>query len=321
MTITTTGNPLAAATATLRVAGAAIIAVGLSGCGDDDDGGAIDAALSADDGGEGDAATGADASTGDAARSDAARSDGGDDLPDAAVPDGDGGAAPPLLASVLVGEGEQFGMTYGFVRAVVGTEPLFQPVIPLGGGCAIVSETEGGHSAGTIGIAGAKVPIAMTPSGAPFYSYEPPEVPGDIVDPGDLLTISATGAEVPAFSGMVTVPAPVAGFTPPAEVSRTADLPLEWEAAGANGMLIILIALGRGDATQIFCSTDDDGSFTVPAAALGEVPADAIEGILLLMRRNVNLFPAPGPGPGDADAAVELWGVMISATGPLTLSP
>jgi hypothetical protein len=139
------------------------------------------------------------------------------------------------------------------------------------------------HSAGVITITGGAQTVTFTPdaSGAyPVYSNQS----AGLWSGGETITVTATGAEVPAFSASATAPAPVQ-ITQPAKVpagtvvmfDRTQDFPVSW-VPGSGGELHAMVVVNSQTAgeyqRQIDCAFQATaGSGVIPVAALTMLPA------------------------------------------------
>src|SRR5258705_8882731 len=130
----------------------------------------------------------------------------------------------------------------------------------------------------------------------PPVTYSDGNPPNDLFTPGATLTISAAGeaAGVPAFTGDVITPGPLANVTFPASISRGATPTIVTYTAGTSDEVWgWVLALGAGGGTDlVFCRTTDTGSFTFPAAALGMIPAADAQGLMILWRTNANSVTA-----------------------------
>ncbi len=175
------------------------------------------------------------------------------------------------------------------------------------------------YSAGTITVTGANLsPLTLAPSGAaPNVTYAPTVTPPvDLIDPADVLDISASGGTIPAFSGTVTVPGTIAGWTTPGTVDRSLDFATTWTAGSATHawVMIQLIDSGTGDLAILLCETNDDGAYTVPQEAVALLPTtyDIVFAMLWRMNETV-VFPT--------DATVFLWTGLVVSSDVLTYLP
>ena len=138
--------------------------------------------------------------------------------------------------------------------------------------------TAGSHSAGTITVTGAALPVSITPgTNGTYTGFMANQV---LFNGGETLTVAASGAEVPAFMKSVTVPGK-ATITSPAKppsaspylmITRASGFTLSW--TGGSGKLFVSLDGGTNRSTRIQCKFDASaGSGTVPADALMKLPA------------------------------------------------
>lgn len=172
------------------------------------------------------------------------------------------------------------------------------------GACAYYScpmQTQpNGVSAGTITISGPwlTTPVTMTPMGGTNAYQYTSSSPGFTA--GQTLTVTASGAAVPAF-GPVSVVAPqVTQLTTPAlapdggttVVPTGADLVVTWS-GGQPGAMMLFEAVGSNGTDYTYCSWNgSDGQGTVPAATLA--PFSGQSGYLIYGQQNTTSFSA-GP--------------------------
>lgn len=196
----------------------------------------------------------------------------GKSSPDAANPDGPPPDAAPDAPALR---------SDGFIVLSEGTDDtdvdaVFAPNTPFGlatgsnGACAAYNAPiDEGYSAGTIEITGTTAPITLTPTGtAPNVSYNDGEPPQDIFAPGAAISIEASGGDVAAFTANLTAPTALAGYTPPATISRANGATLTWTAGSGTGVWVIMVA----EETIVLCKVPDSGSYTLTPANLALVP-------------------------------------------------
>ena len=129
-------------------------------------------------------------------------------------------------------------------------------------------------SAGTITITGPATPVTLAPTGEkPSVVYAPAifPVPADETS----LAMSATGADFPAFTADGLVPARIAGFTPPASLSRGSGYTAAWDTAGAGWRFRIEIVANPTSPSELYvmtCDVPDSGTYEIPAAAFALFP-------------------------------------------------
>jgi hypothetical protein len=171
--------------------------------------------------------------------------------------------------------GAQF---YASATTIPTSCPQGQPVGP----CLVYpqcanSGTVPGVSAGTLSLTGSEwsagsTSLALRSDG----TYDTP-LQQTLFSPGTTLTVSATGGDAPAFSGLaidspstvtVTTSAP-GGF---GAISTTADLPIQWTGGQAGAQLTVTFSemtIGPEAPTTISCTFDASlGQATIPQAAL-----------------------------------------------------
>lgn len=169
--------------------------------------------------------------------------------------------------------------------------PLFDGPDASGGGCNFYNApNETGLSAGPIDVTGTSAPIMLVPSSASppvMYSPMPNPPPADLFAPGDSITMTAAGSEVPAFTGSVVAPAVIEGAAFPAAVSRATGGTVTWTARTADEMWLWLAAPSQaGTIDLLWCRMPDSGSFAIPPAGVALFPASATSVGFILWRVN-----------------------------------
>lgn len=157
-----------------------------------------------------------------------------------------------------------------------------------------------GVSAGTITISGPwlTTPVTMTPmSGSNAYQYTSSS-PGYTA--GQTLSVTASGAAVPAFGPETVVAPDQTQLTSPAiatdggttTVPTTADLQITWS-GGQPGATMLLEAGGSSNSAYTYCTWNaSDGQGTIPAAVLA--PFAGQSGYLVYGQYDATSFSA-GP--------------------------
>lgn len=228
------------------------------------------------------------------------------DAPPADDPDAALDAAPiERDGIVIVSEQIQGDGSTTNVQVTMSEGALFGGANATAGDCAFYPQADDtGVSAGVITVTGTTAPITATPGGAPpAVSYDAGELPDDLFEDGATLTITAAGADVPAFTGSVVAPAALAGVALPTEVSRAAPPTITWTAGAADEMWIWMLGLGGGGHPRLlWCRVPDSGSYAVPADAVALLPTAVTQGIVVLWRT--------GATPVTAGA----WTVELVAT-------
>jgi hypothetical protein len=134
------------------------------------------------------------------------------------------------------------------------------------------------RSAGVITVDGAKVPITLTPA-MPTPGYPPFQSPMPLWSGGETITVTAAGADVPAFTAHATAPARVTVTAPAAgmlTLPRSADLTVTWTNGGAGEVHLTLDADPSAplQGSSLDCRFPSSaGTATVPSAALQLLPA------------------------------------------------
>ena len=107
----------------------------------------------------------------------------------------------------------------------------------------------------------------------------------DVVEPGEEVTITAEGAEVPAFTATALAPADLdSSLSCGLDLASGQDLELSWEPVSAPGTvtLEIIAVYHAGNGPMIRCDSPEDGSIVIPAALLDaylphQTPAEVIQ--------------------------------------------
>ena len=130
------------------------------------------------------------------------------------------------------------------------------------------------HSAGTITITGAKLPITLTPLADMTYETYRTEA---LFSGGETLNASATGADILSFAGTVTAPAriTITAPAPPGTDAITIDRAKPFHATwtGTTAGKVVLRFSGPTGATLACSYAASAGAADVPASALAVVPA------------------------------------------------
>ena len=168
----------------------------------------------------------------------------------------------------------QFEFYANFTTASSQTEGC---TVTTSNGCALydcqTTGTSQGVSAGTLTLSGGSIgaPIPVTPDSTEAYQYE---TSGLLFSPGQTLTVSASGATVPAFGPIsVLAPASASLLLPkaPYTVDLKQNLAVQW-AGGAAGSEFILEGLSDSSESYFLCQWDAaPGSSIVPAAIVSGV--------------------------------------------------
>ncbi len=174
--------------------------------------------------------------------------------------------------------------------------------------------SEASTSAGTIDVKGGSKPaLTMTSDGkrsyAGFSSSGPRWVPGDMID------VTAAGAEVSGFGAALVFPSRVELTGPPDYVAKKDPIPVDWRAGLAltwkPGVGRVWLHLSQGDPelrkrTDIECETDNSaGTFTIPSEALA-----TLEGTRDTKTANASLQVA---GRARVELTVGTYHVIVEA--------
>jgi hypothetical protein len=125
-------------------------------------------------------------------------------------------------------------------------------------------------SAGTLELSGSGDPLQLVPDATGTYRA----TASAAWDPGTSLTITASGGAVPAFTDQLFPPPPFVYDQTSAELAAAIagdnDVVLTWNPTSA---LHVWVGVTAGDA-ELSCSfRGDDGTGTIPGAALATLPA------------------------------------------------
>ncbi|HEY1696068.1 MAG TPA: hypothetical protein VGG39_28070 [Polyangiaceae bacterium] len=234
--------------------------------------------------------SGGGASSGGAGSSGGTGSSSGSGSGGASSSGGSGGGAPgsQIVFTQCLGAGCGYGSTgpvFWFWAGFFETTPL-TCTSRAAGACTVstCSAYQGDYdSAGTLAIAGGSIPAGTTvDTGEVFDSYAPASQGGTLFTPGQALTVSASGATVPAFGpqsvtapGTIAVTAPTwAGGSSPT-ISASSDLALAWT-GGQSGATVTFSLTAANQTSRssmvLSCAWDaTSGAGTVPHALLGQM--------------------------------------------------
>jgi len=171
--------------------------------------------------------------------------------------------------------------------------------LPQDGGFPVVP------SAGNITVKGGKLGptgVTLTPNAWGAYQGEP--VLSQLFASEDTLTLEATGAEVPAFSGQsvkapsdIQVTAPAFSNLGSTKFPRDSDLDVVWTGASFGDVLVTVTSVHmRVRAVTLSCTFQgSSGSATIPTTALGKldrVDGNTITGAIGILPRTEARFNA-----------------------------
>ncbi len=129
-------------------------------------------------------------------------------------------------------------------------------------------------AAGAMSFSGFPGPVQAAPSNGDPYAYVPPTASGTLWSAGQILQVSATGGEVPAFQASVPFPAKLAITSPVSlsSLSKSAGLSLSWQPANDDVSVFFSELTGSGEIVDISCAvTPPSTGFTLTAAMLTDV--------------------------------------------------
>lgn len=172
----------------------------------------------------------------------------------------------------------------GFIFAPDGTEAVYTATTL--GSCEVrlytamsTMGTPTSVDAGVITITGGKVPVTLTPNAMSAYPVVS-DGANDLFDGGEMITITAAGGTIPAFTGTLLASVGVDVTLPleppnkgPLPVDRTSDLVFTWNNGGPGDVILFL---NDGLGTRVGCTfSSAAGKGTVPKAALAKLSAGA----------------------------------------------
>jgi hypothetical protein len=179
---------------------------------------------------------------------------------------------------VAINEGINFdGDPQAFVRAVFGNNPVWGTVAAIDGRCTSFRDAPmEGYSAGAVAVSGTTSALAIMPSGtSPHVAYTTTSAPpADLFESGATITVSAAGAEFPAFSATLVAPSPIEPAVPDA-LSRSTDTTIRWNAGSGPTVWIDLLGIDfvANQSRLVQCEVPDTGSYTLTPSNLALLPA------------------------------------------------
>jgi hypothetical protein len=235
---------------------------------------------------------------------------------DSKVSDAPADAPVARESQVAVVEGASTHGDHAQISVTVADGSVYGSVLGSDGPCTHYAGDSDGinYSAGTVTVTGTTVGYTVTPSGSPpdvYYTTSPMEsLP--LFASGATISISATGSsDFPAFSGTVTAPAQIAGFTAPSTVSR-AGYAAHWTAAASGPKIwLVLVGIHGSQSSVLVCRVDDTGSFTVPSSSFALFPTVYDQVDVAIARVSETLLTSP---------AVSLVGATEQVTNPVALT-
>jgi hypothetical protein len=136
-------------------------------------------------------------------------------------------------------------------------------------------------SAGTITISGLDEPVSMAPTGSGPGLYAPiASHTNSLFSAGESVTISATGAVVPAFTANLVAPSLIDLQSPAVTndtgltLDRSADLTVVWSGGGFGTVAVDFVDSAH---TSVGCTfPSSDGTGTIPKAALAALVPEGV---------------------------------------------
>lgn len=174
-------------------------------------------------------------------------------------------------------------------------------------GAADPGAANSGASAGAIVVSGGTSAVRLVPSGG---SYAAVTAQTKLWNGGESLTITADGAEVPAFTLRATAPSFVTVTTPvfPAAggsvvVARSGAFAVSWTGGSAGSVSANVGAVTATTSTSITCTFPaSSGAGSVPASLLAELPSSPTSAYVSIT------------GAASATAVVGGWDVRTTLT-------
>ena len=156
-------------------------------------------------------------------------------------------------------------------------------------------------SAGDIVVTGARVGLTLRPV-EPYLYYETvwatEPADGDLFAGADLLTATAAGGAVPAFTVSTRgVDALVTDLPCPLDLTPGADLEVTWTAGGGDDRVIFSLQSGNHGIqfSSVVCATADDGHVLVDGSLIDAFLADFHPVQLWILRREREGAAVAGP--------------------------
>jgi len=218
-----------------------------------------------------------------AAGSDAGTNDAASDAP---IPDA---GFKSSLSFEGFGQGTFFGSFYANAQqATGGCQQTSSGACTVSSCAAVGPQTLASAGTLTLTVNGSSV-ATSTPNvqGGGYYMTSPL-----VFAPGDVLGVSGSGADVPAFATRtITAPSKIAVATP-SVISTSQDLTLTWTGGESDAKVIIGIARGAfNGSTSVSCTFDATaGTGTVPKAQLASMQSGVLTGNLTVGQQRTTTF-------------------------------
>lgn len=204
-------------------------------------------------------------------------------VPDSRAPDAALDAPPEAKeGQVIVAEAHspiEISTAFGMLM----DGPLFSPTATADDCLTMPNMSAASLSAGSITITGTttSLTLAQEDPGDVYTTSTLP--PADLFAAGATLTVTATGDTVPAFTGTVVAPEPLADVVFPASLSRASSADVTWTADSGSAVWVFVNSATETEGA-ILCRTTDAGSFTLTPAALAILPATLTSVSILVYR-------------------------------------
>lgn len=199
--------------------------------------------------------------------------------PDGGSPDGSSSGGTISGGDFLIGEdtlvGSASDVYAGGLFALYPANGTCPPAPAVPSGCSYDDcysgpKSEKALSAGTVSVTGGTPTMTMTQNSQGAYSFS--QQTGELAGSG-MLTFSATGGDVPAFT--VSIPKiAYASLTAPAQnqnVPRSQDLTVSWTGGTPGASVYLRVLNNQQEVTCVFDAAAGTG--TVPSALLQKLPA------------------------------------------------
>ncbi len=170
-------------------------------------------------------------------------------------------------------------------------------------------------SAGTVSIAGTKEPFEAKPDESDWYVVTPEPSGGDLFESGKSVSVSASGADIPAFhaelsgTGSMKIP-----WNQPLVLQDGKDNVIEWEPQGDDATVELAILIGwhgSPPVATLWCTAKEaDGKIVIPQKMVeGYPPAGGIglfQHMSFIRRVNRKIVETQF-GPVEITVSGEIW--------------
>lgn len=211
--------------------------------------------------------------------------------PDSASPDASVDAsvdAPPVAkeGQIFLGEARSTTNSTPVVSGMFMNGPVYVTLASADGCDAIDDMPASSLAAGSITVTGTTSDVTLAQQNgpnSPYYSNS--ATPADLFAAGATLTVTTTGAIVPAFTGDVVAPQPLADVVFPDSISRAAPATFTWT-AGTSDTMWFLVASADATPGGMLCTAPDNGSFTLTTDAIALLPPAVTQLTIVAYRMN-----------------------------------